>query len=422
MFSLAFVTSNKRLLLFIVLNLFISLGSMSKPSIDTLTVLVTCPKLDYVGDYPVIVSLKDYPSVTRSIVYSDNTELTSQLDDLDGDGINDELCFFANVKKKQKYSFQVILEKDGEPKIYSPHTYAELLLKNPKIKEKNKQDLFIQQIVVGKDLDDSFHLLHHHGVAFENELIALRIYFDKRQTLDLYGKKRKGLEIKDTQFYPNKQQLLDGYGDDILWAGNALGLGALRGWVECKEQLLDDVEYRGQHIVCQGPIRTIVEVADKGWLWKKGENSINLKQRFTLYAGRRDIILEAWLNPSNDSIRFFTGLQHLLNGREYSDHEGLRGNWGKSCNPTDSIMAHAQTLGMGIFVPDEYLCQEMSCDSLNDAFIIAPQNGYLRYYLTYSSDKESYGFHQAQIWFSYLRRWKELLAHPIRVDVICKNP
>ena len=132
MFSLAFVTSNKRLLLFIVLNLFISLGSMSKPAIDTLTVLVTCPKLDYDGDYPVIISLKDYPSVTRSIVYSDNIELPSQLDDLDGDGINDELCFFVNVKKKQKYSFQVILEKGGEPKRYSPHTYAELLLKNPK--------------------------------------------------------------------------------------------------------------------------------------------------------------------------------------------------------------------------------------------------------------------------------------------------
>ena len=162
-------------------------------------------------------------------------------------------------------------------------------------------------------------------------------------------------------------------------------------------------------------------MTDKGWLWKKGENRINLKQRFTLYAGCRDVIFEAWLNPSNDSIRFFTGLQHLLNGKEYSDHEGLRGNWGKSCNPTDSIMAHAQTLGMGIFVPDEYLCQEMPCDSLNDAFIIAPQNGYLRYYLTYSSDKESYGFHQAQSWFPYLKRWKELLAHPIRVDVICKN-
>ena len=69
-------------------------------------------------------------------------------------------------------------------------------------------------------------------------MIALRIYFDKRQTLDLYGKKRKGLEIKDTQFYPDKQQLLDGYGDDILWAGNALGLGALRGWIDSKEQLL----------------------------------------------------------------------------------------------------------------------------------------------------------------------------------------
>ena len=55
MISLAFVTSNKRLLLFIVLNLFMSLESMSKPSFDALTVLVTCPKFDYDGNYPVIV-------------------------------------------------------------------------------------------------------------------------------------------------------------------------------------------------------------------------------------------------------------------------------------------------------------------------------------------------------------------------------
>ena len=84
------------------------------------------------------------------------------------------------------------------------------------------------------------------------------------------------------------------------------------------------------------------------------------------------LFFEAWLNPSNDSIRFFTGLQHLLNGKEYSNHEGLRAIGVKVVIQQNSIMAHAQTLGMGIFVPDEYLCQEMPCDSLNDAFIIAP--------------------------------------------------
>ncbi len=43
---------------------------MSKPSIDTLTVLVTCPKLDYVGDYPVIISLKLKRRINKIYLFS----------------------------------------------------------------------------------------------------------------------------------------------------------------------------------------------------------------------------------------------------------------------------------------------------------------------------------------------------------------
>ena len=32
----------------------------------------------------------------------------------------------------------------------------------------------------------------------------MRVYFDHRQTIDLYGKVNKGLVIRDTQFYPSE--------------------------------------------------------------------------------------------------------------------------------------------------------------------------------------------------------------------------
>lgn len=59
--------------------------------------------------------------------------------------------------------------------------------------------------------------MHHHGPAFESELVAYRLYFDKKQTVDIYGKFNKGFEIKESQFYPTDEQLARGFGDDVCW-------------------------------------------------------------------------------------------------------------------------------------------------------------------------------------------------------------
>lgn len=404
--------------------LFISLAlhASKKPDTETFTVNIKYSGKLSLSNYPVVVSLKGYPWVSCSSVYFNDKELPSQLDDLDGDGINDEMCFLAELKGGQSYNYKVVLKKQGTQKTYASRTYAELLLRNPKIKEKNKQDLYIQQIEVGKELKDSYHLLHHHGVAFENELIALRIYFDKRQTLDLYGKKRLGLELHETQFYTTKEQSLQGFGDDILWTGNSMGLGALRGWDGRKEQMLEDVAYRGQRIVTQGPVRTIIELTDRGWLWKSGERRICLTERYTLYAGHRDLSVEAWINPEEKRLRFATGLMHISGAEKLSDHKGLRGLWGKNWPSKDTTACKLETLGMGIYVPKDYLQEELACDSINDAYVLAPIMGHLKYYLTYSSDNETYGFHQAQDWFAYLKKWKEQLFCLPQVRIMDRHP
>ena len=54
---------------------------------------------------------------------------------------------------------------------------------------------------------------------------------------------------------------LDGY---VLWVGQTFGLGAFRGWNGKEPTLIDPVRSRTQRIISYGPLRTIVEVIDRG--------------------------------------------------------------------------------------------------------------------------------------------------------------
>ena len=181
-------------------------------------------------DQPVVLSLKNYGDVRSALVTCGDQEVACQLDDLDQDDIMDELCFLSDLKGREKKRYTITLYSEGEPRQYPARVYAEMLMRNDKVKEKNRHNNFIESVTARGDCANSYNLQHHHGVSFESELNGIRIYFDKRQTLDLYGKFQKRLELQETQFYTSDEQKLQGYGDDVLWVGNTFGLGALRGW------------------------------------------------------------------------------------------------------------------------------------------------------------------------------------------------
>ena len=218
-------------------------------------------------DMPVVIKLEGFNSDIRSakVTMGKETEVPCQLDDLDQDGIFDELCFLVDLKARSKAVYTVEYNTTGEPLQYPARVYAEMLLRNDKVKEKNKHNNFIESITARGDCANSYNIQHHHGVDFESEYNGIRIYFDKRQTLDLYGKFQKRLELKETQFYTSKEQKAQGYGDDVLWVGNTFGLGAFRGWDGQQPTMIDPVSSRTQRIISYGPLRTIVEVIDRGW-------------------------------------------------------------------------------------------------------------------------------------------------------------
>ena len=395
----------KRILSLAVFTLFVSVAFARQST----SVIVSNPSEMSKTDEPVVISLKEYGDIRSALVTSNGQEIPCQLDDLDQDDTFDELCFLVNLKGKETKTYKIQLFDEGEPRPYPARVFAEMLIRNDKVKEKNKHNNFIESITARGDCDNSYNIQHHHGVDFESELNGIRIYFDKRQTLDLYGKFHKRLELEATQFYTQPDQKAEGYGDDVLWVGNTFGLGAFRGWDGKEPTMIDPVRSRTQRIISYGPLRTIVELFDRGW------QGVNMTIRYTQYAGHRDTDVDVFFNKNVADRLFSTGIINVKGSEEFSDKKGLRACWGTDWPSSDTLNWKRETVGMGICIPMKYVKSEEPANKDNYAFVVGTDNNHLSYKVIYTSDNETFGYHSAKEWFEFLKEWKKEVEMPIEV-------
>ena len=389
---------------------------------QTITVSVSNPSKSARTDEPVVIQFAPYScfspyrDVCSAIVTTNGQEIPCQLDDLDQDETFDELCFLADLKGGETKTYEVRLFSDGKPRTYPARVFAEMLIRNDKVKEKNKHDNFIESITARGDCANSYNIQHHHGVDFESELNGIRIYFDKRQTLDLYGKFQKRLELKETQFYTSKEQKAEGYGDDVLWVGNTFGLGAFRGWNGQEPTMIDPVRSRTQRVISYGPLRTIVEVFDRGWQAAEGKPALNMLLRYTQYAGHRDTDVDVIFNRPVADYQFSTGIINVKGSEEFSDKKGLRACWGTDWPSGDTINFKRETVGLGICIPRQYIRSEEPANKDNYAFVVGTDYDRLHYKIIYCSANETFGYHSSKEWFDFLKEWKKEVADkPIKV-------
>ena len=383
----------------------------------TVTFQVSNPSKAPRTDVPVIIPLEaGWGPVATAIVTDGQKEIPCQLDDLDQDGTFDELCFLADLKSKENATYQVTFAAEGEPRTYPARVYAEMLIRNDKVKEKNKHNNFIESITARGDCANSYNIQHHHGVDFESELNGIRIYFDQRQTIDLYGKYQKRLELEATQFYTSKEQKAEGYGDDVLWVGNTFGLGAFRGWDGQQPTMIAPVRSRTQRIISYGPLRTIVEVFDRGWKADKDKAPLNMTIRYTQYAGHRDTDVDVFFDKNVAGYTFSTGIINVKDSEEFSDKKGLRACWGCDWPSSDHENFKPETVGLGIWIPRQYIKSEEPSNKDNYAFVLRTEDNHLSYKIIYCSDNESFGYHSAQEWFGFLKNWKALeIEQPVKI-------
>ena len=404
----------KKKMMMAVVAALLSLGAQAQKLVE---VTVKNPSGEARQDVPVVMDLKSWGDVRKAVVKVDGKEIPSQLDDLDRDCVNDELCFLVNLGKKEKKTYCVSLYEEGEQAQYPARTFAELCLpsRNKKL-AKNQQDIYLKSIAFDKRTKDPYHYVHSHGICFESDLVAMRVYFDHRQTIDLYGKINPGLVIEKTQFYPSEEQIAAGSGDDCLWVGNTYGLGALRGWDGQNQVLLNDLKYQEQRVISEGPLRAIVELDDRGWTPAPGLKPVNATIRYTIYAGHRDFDVDVFFNKDVSNYDFATGLINVKGSSEYADGKGLRGCWGSDW-PTgkDDGKHKLETVGLGIYVPAQMLAKQMPANKDCYTQVVRPIGNKLSYKLAYTSINETYGPKGEKEWYEWLKCWKKQIEQPIIV-------
>ena len=355
-------------------------------------------------DEPVVIDLSSLGAgftVKSATVFDGTNEIPSQLDDMNGDTRADELAFVINLPASGKKTLNVTLSSLKSDKTYPARVYAEMLFRTSK---KNK---YAKGYAIYADgASDTYNVQHHHGAAFESELVAYRIYFNEKQTTDLYGKFHKGLELEESQFYPTDEQLKRGFGDDVIKVNSSCGAGTLRGWDGTQSTLIK-------------PVRTIVDAEVKGWQYRNKE--LNMINRYTLYAGHRDAQVDVLFDAPLDKEVFCTGVQNITGHADmFSDHNGLVASWGTDWPVNDTVKYKKETVGLATYIPKKYVVKETS-DKENFLYTIsAPGKSSFRYYTSFTSCKETFGYPDKEKWFAYVQEWKKALEQPVKITVVKK--
>ncbi len=365
------------------------------------------------NDEPVVIRLSEleigFP-VRSAIVREGDREILSQLDDLNGDRRMDELVFLVDLSAETAKRLNVTLSSEKKKKEYPSRVYAQML-----VSDKKGKHVPVHAVTV-PGTSNIYNQLHHHGPAFESELVAYRLYFDQKQTVDIYGKFNKGFEIKESQFYPTDEQLARGFGDDVLRVSGSCGVGTLKGWDGTKATHVEPVEARTERILAYGPVRAIAEIEVTGWQYQGAE--LNMTHRYILYGGHRDVCVQTFFEEPLKNEVFCTGVQKIKNSVSYSDHQGLIGCWGTDWPVNDTVKYAKETVGLAAYIPREYVVEEVK-DKSNYLYTLeAPGRESFEHYIMFTSMKETFGYKTPEAWFAYMREWKEALQYPATVRII----
>ena len=275
--------------------------------------------------------------------------------------------------------------------------------------------------------EDVYHSLHHHGVAVENERMAYRIYFDKKQTIDPYCKRKPQLELAQSYWYPNDSLLAAGYGDDILRVSGTVGVGSVKYWNGKKQVHIENVRERSQRIVSQSRNKATIEVAVKGWevpesqITNGGPQMVDLTVQYTLRAGHRDMRCDVFCSSPIENL--CTGVQTIpaKGGKDTVSiilpNGILLASWGTDWPVNDSAKYAKETVGLAVFIPKEY-AGALVHDKQNNLCLLnlkssdsKSQMATAHFYLTCcGATKENHPVAtNATEWLIYLRRWAKNL-------------
>jgi len=291
-------------------------------------------------------------------------ELPSQADDIDGDGKYDEIAFQIDLGPRQT---RIVTIAYGD--------VASMM----RIRSKYPQRTYAK------------FATRYEGPGWESEETAWRLYFDARNAVDLYGKRRPGLYL-DLFSAPEYVYHQEGpFGRDIYGIGKALGPAGIGALVNGKAQSVAEVGDRKWRVAASGPVRSIVMLDYKGW--KIAGKTVDLTSRMTQWAGEHGFEHRISIS-SPDGLTLVTGVPYKPAAPDLKpDIPGIRSlvTWGPqvvlSGNKAQTVDLPDENLGVAVLVP-QALAGDVLQDDANRLIVVRPVNGAAEIYGAAMWDRE----------------------------------
>jgi unsaturated chondroitin disaccharide hydrolase len=311
-----------------------------------------------------IVTATDAASVEDDAKVLQTEELPSQVDDLDGDGKGDELAFQIDLAPHQTRI--VTISYGPEDQIWR--------LRNAYAQKTNA--IFSTKI---------------EGLGWESDRIAFRLYFDARNAIDIYAKRRPTLQLgmyaaPDYVYHDESPE-----GRDIFKVGNAVGLGAVAAMVDGKLVKVSSVKDREWKILAHGPVRSIIEIDYNGWNVAPTK-AVHLRSRITIWAGERGFWNEVTADSGN-AFEYVTGMpayQSIAATTSSSDSAvATLASWGEQVlapGATATQLMHGENLGLAILTATPRA--KFANDSENHLIEFPLENGAASWYGMAAWDQE----------------------------------
>ncbi|MGV8096341.1 MAG: DUF4861 domain-containing protein [Mangrovibacterium sp.] len=235
------------------------------------------------------------------VIKNGDQPVPSQTDDLDGDGLWDELAFMVDLKANEELLLDVAF--------VAPDAYPEFEKRtNVRLGIGQADRTFLEvDHYAAPSCRDSFRIIAQgESVSWENDKMAFRNYFDCRNVKDLFGKLKPGLIIDKIQTpeIPNYHELSD-WGMDVLHCGSSLGSGGLAMLENDSLYRLGSTETYEYQKICEGSVRSVFDLKYSGWL--VADQNLSAVERISIYPGKY------WFQ-SDVTVSGFSGQKQIVTG------------------------------------------------------------------------------------------------------------
>ena len=315
-------------------------------------------------DCPVVIA--DVPEWAQSVVVmSEGVEIPSQLDKC-----LSEAAFVADVAGEKEFS--VTFSEAASEQSYPARVNAQMWWKTG-----DEQNPYEEKDTLFSFKDDMYRKLHHHGPAIESEWAAYRVYFDKKQTIDTYGKKQKQLELRESMWYSTNEQLEAGFGHDNLRVFGSIGVGVLKGWdPENGMPHITDFKRREARVLAKGPVRAIMEMEVEGWNYCGRE--ISMTSRYTIYAGHSDVVVDNFFEGDVEGLTFVTGVMKMLDTKVVKEDRAVA-QIGTDHPENDYNKWPKETVALAVALPEDVKILSAEDDKLSYLYQVTPTNNRISY-------------------------------------------